>query len=243
MVNIIRTVVCLLFFYLQIVPLHAQQFNYTAVDPDAATDPVTWEVWGIGEDDWRIYETYMRGEGKYHYQHLDPVFVLGMVAKTDEKKNEFAQKYAQQEFARTARLLDFQERYNEEFNTLFGPLNTHKVANTTGFSGSNKSTEAPIFGDRITVFISTECSECAVLFKKLQSTYKTGSGVSIDLFFVGENITDDNIRQWAFNKGILPEDVKHNRITLNHDDRYAAFGSPAIPSAYHVRSDKILGVI
>ncbi len=233
----------LIYIGLYACPVYAQKFKYTEVDPAAANDPATWETWGITEEDWRIYEVYMRGEGKYHYQQLDPVFVLGMIAKTESEKDDYAQKYAQQEFERTTRLLDFQERYNEQFNVLFGPLNAHNVDGSEGFTGNARSTEETIFGDRITLFVTTECSECSIQFKRIQSTYKAGSGVSIDLFFVNDDITDDDIREWAYNNGILPEDVKNNHITLNHDDRHASFGSPSIPASYHVRKDKILGVL
>lgn len=223
--------------------VRSQEINYTLVDPDAATDPSTWETWGIGEDDWRLYEKYMKGEGKYHYQHLDPVFVLGMISSTEVKKDEYAAKYAQQEFARTARLIEFDNRYSAKANELFGQLDTNTVGDPSGFSSRDKSDADLVFGDRITMFVDTDCPTCSDYFNRYQSKYTVATGVSIDLFFVGSNITDSSIRKWAFDNGIVPEDVTNNRITLNHDDRYELFGKPEIPSAYHLRDDRVLGAI
>jgi len=234
----------------------AQQLEFTDVNPlspPPATEPSTWEVWGLKEDEWRKYEAYMRGEGKYHYQHLDPVFVMGMITDTEQDKDRYAQLYVQQEFSRTTRLIDFDERYRKQFNSMFGPLKPHKgkgdehvslISQSDALEQRSKRSFKPVeYGDRITVFVGADCKTCANHFHGLLNRFLTVQGVSIDLFFVGQNISDNMIREWAKANGIRPSDVQAGKVTLNHDDRYQSFGNPGIPSSYHVRQETILGKI
>lgn len=223
----------------------ALTINNQLIDTDTL-DPITWTRWGLQETEWKAYQEYMQGEGKFHYEHLDPVFVLGIMAKTPQERKRFADLYASQEYSRNERVISFEREFRESLQGLYGPLRPFDpqfMAAIRGESGAiSKTTQQGVqIGDALTMFVSTDCSQCESALSRALQIRKSKPGMSLDIYFVGESVSDEDIRQWAISHNIPESEVAQQSITLNHDDRYNHFGKPGIPSTWIVRGNSVVG--
>ncbi|MCF6231104.1 MAG: hypothetical protein L3J62_10040 [Gammaproteobacteria bacterium] len=206
---------------------------------------VTAERWGLTLSQWQHYETYMEEEGRFFYEHLDPVFVSGLIAKTQIERQQIAQLYAEQELERTTRLIAFQDDFTRAMKHLGADQNMLSIDKMRDLFGdqSGAPSEKPRSGDRIALFVSIQCGDrCENVFnshyQRLDKTYP--ANISIDVYFVGKH-SDAQIQGWAKQLDLNPDLVKSGRITLNHDDRYELFGRPLLPAAFLVRGSKVVG--
>ena len=212
-----------------------------------AKDKASAERWGLTLEQWQRYQTYMENGGNYFYSHLDPVFVSGIIAKTDIERRQIAELYARQELERTRRLIAFQDEFTKAMKRMGADHNVLSVAKMREMFGDMESVSAaneqPRSGDRIVLFVSSSCgsrckSEFRYHYKKLGKQYP--AGVALDVYFVGKH-TDTQIQSWARGLKINPGLVKSGRVTLNHDDRYRSFGEPPLPAAFLVRGREVVG--
>lgn len=65
------------------------------------------KAWGISQREYKSYSEYMGTTGKYFYQNLDPLMVLGFIAKTPLEKQQLAERQLLAERARFKAELDF----------------------------------------------------------------------------------------------------------------------------------------
>ena len=212
-----------------------------------ARDKASAERWGLSLEQWQRYETYMEQEGRYFYDHLDPVFVAGLIAETDIERRQLAELYARQELERTRRLIAFQDDFTRAMKRLGADrmiLSVAKMKELFGDSGKALAMdEQPKPGDRIALFVSSACgSRCEGVFsyhyRKLSKDYP--ANVSLDVYFVGKH-TNAQIQGWARRLKIDRKLVQSGKVTLNHDDRYKDFGEPPLPAAFLVRGRQVVG--
>lgn len=69
----------------------AQNVTYVKIGADTAKKMQ--KHYQLTDDEMKRYQDYMEVEGYSRYQHLDPVMVLGIIAKTQEDRYRFAKKY------------------------------------------------------------------------------------------------------------------------------------------------------
>ncbi len=210
-------------------------------------DKASAKRWGLTLEQWQRYQTYMENGGHFFYEHLDPVFVSGLIAETDIERRQLAELYASQEMERTRRLVAFQDEFTKAMKRLGADQMMLSVAKMRALFGDQDNTltkdEQLRSGDRIALFLSVECgSRCENVFrnhyKGLGKRYPTN--VALDVYFVGEH-TDAQIQDWARRLGVNRKLVQSGRVTLNHDDRYQLFGKPPLPAAFLVRGREVVG--
>jgi len=238
------SVTFLLLMFSSIQPVHSADVERLNID-QTNIDPVTWQRWGLDKTEWDKYTTYMEGEGKYHFEHLDPVFVMGILSTAEKDRKRYAELFATQEHSRNDRLIKFERQFRESFRELYGPLKPFSedfMASAHGVPLNQASHPTSVkFGDRLTLFVNLGCQACSDAFDTAQDHRKNNAGTSIDIYFVGNDVTDEQIQLWAVENQIDPIDVADKVITLNHDDRYEHFGQPAIPSTWIVRGSSVVG--
>jgi integrating conjugative element protein (TIGR03759 family) len=201
---------------------------------------------GLTSTDWARYEEVMKGEGRYHWSHLDPVWVLAIDAQSDAERDRYASLAAEQEYERNRKLFLFKDAYVEAFQSKYAHIpimdlqaleekfkKRQMKASIDGPGQSLLDIAQPINteGDRMVLFMATNgCPACDGAFMKLMQ--QQTPGVTLDLHFIGD--TKSNITTWAKRMGIDPADIKEGRITLNNKtDMYAQYGSPNLPAAYY----------
>lgn len=203
------------------------------------------EHWSLTEDQWKRYTTYMEMEGRYFYQHLDPVFVSGLIAETEAERQRLAERYAEQEFERNKRLIAFNDAFESAFNRKYGhldKLSVEKYYQKYG-GGELQPIASPIqAGDHIAVFVKRDCTRCDAAISKHYAALKHHpEGVKLDIFFV-DSPSDVDIQRWARQLNIGIDTVRQRTVTLNRDTaRYQEYGSPELPTVYLLRNREVIG--
>ncbi len=108
---IIQCAALLLSFLLLPFPLTviAAEENTTlkrSVSVDSKTNAKRWKVL---TNEWRRYEEVMAGEGRYNWQNVDPIIVLGIYAETPSQRDRCAERVAIQEYEMNKRFLEFND--------------------------------------------------------------------------------------------------------------------------------------
>lgn len=175
----------------------------------------------LSAEEWLEYEEHMKGTLGKRNQNLDPVWVLGMKAKTPEQRRKYAELAAVQEKNYVEEVLAFQRSFTEANKRLFGDgLVMLQGMSDKGKSSIvlNKNPGKLLAGDRILFFTKARaCAECDEYFNKVVSNLKKLKGLGLDIYFLDSTDNNDLVQAWAREKGILAADVKAKNITLNHD--------------------------
>lgn len=79
--------------------------EHTALGP--ASDPDLAAHWGLTLPEVQRYRTFMTVEGRYFYNHLDPVMVLGLIETDPTQRARYAEKYLLAERNRIAQQTSF----------------------------------------------------------------------------------------------------------------------------------------
>lgn len=132
--------------------------------------------------------------------------MLGIHARDEKERVDYARRWAKLMQEDTARILAFQKAFDEAYAALTppGPL-------------AGKAEAAPVrAGDRLFLFVRLDdCARCDSWLSEAQAM-RTASGVALDIYVVGQ-ASDDAIRAWAQSHRIDPALVRDRRLTLNHD--------------------------
>ncbi|MBS9781389.1 MAG: hypothetical protein KGV56_02735 [Gammaproteobacteria bacterium] len=82
---------------------YAEKVTYTTYNNKKAFI----QHWKLTEEELKRYDTFMDVEGKYRYPNLTPLEVLGIAAETDEQRQYYAKKAAQNERDQVKKQLKF----------------------------------------------------------------------------------------------------------------------------------------
>jgi integrating conjugative element protein (TIGR03759 family) len=171
------------------------------------------EQWGLEETEWQRYHTLLRGiRGSLSPATLSPLEVLGIHARDDKERADYAKRWARLLWEDTERILAFQRAYDQAFadldpsRTLFDPARRPAAQRP-------RAEVQP--GDRLLLFIRIQdCPECEDWLAGTLAAQ--GRGVQLDIYAVG-GTSDADLRAWAGRHRIDPAAVRARRITLNHE--------------------------
>ena len=184
---------------------HSQLHDSTVANADTLA-----REWGLKTDEYARYQTLMQGPLGVYSPGLDPLTVLGIEAKTDEERRRYAELQVEAEGRRIAKLLAYQQAYDEAWKRL------HPALLPVALTG-NQPTMSPVVAQpesgRLTVFVKAACPPCVQKVKTLQR-----QGARFDVYMIDSQQDDGRIRQWAAQAGIDPARVRSRSITLNHDN-------------------------
>lgn len=166
------------------------------------------EEWGLAETEWQRYQTLLQGiRGSISPATLSPLEVLGIHARDDKERADYAQRWAKLMQEDAIRIFAFQKAFDEAYAALNPPAL---------LSGANTGPARVQVGDRLLLFVRLDdCPRCAARLSEALALQRTANG-ALDIYVIGE-ATDDAIRTWAQSHRIDPAAVRDRRLTLNHD--------------------------
>lgn len=175
--------------------------------------------WGLNAEEWARYRQLMRGPLGVYSPNLDPLTALGIEARSDEERRRYAELQVQAEARRVEKMLAYQRAYDEAWKRLYPtlqPVSSPAPRRPDLIARLRMSGER----DRVAVFVKDRCPPCDERVRQLQA-----EGQSFDVYVVGTQGDDAQVRQWAARAGVDPEKVRARAITLNHDaGRWQAIG-------------------
>jgi len=169
------------------------------------------QEWGLSEAEWQRYHTLSQGiRGSISPANLSPLEVLGIHARDDQERRDYAKRWAKVMQEDIARVLAFQMAYDEAFAAL---------SPSTPWPATGRLPRGPDgaeAGDRLLLFVRLDdCPRCERHTADALALQRA-SGAKLDIYVVGGG-TDDAIRSWAKLLNIDPAAVRDRRLTLNHD--------------------------
>jgi integrating conjugative element protein (TIGR03759 family) len=169
-------------------------------------------AWGLTEEDLTRYRSVMRGPEKLWYRTLDPVWVLGITAKTHAERLRYARLARDREQRRVHRELAFQRAYDLAWKEQgVAPIDLTKLAQRQQ-PAIQTALRSPL-PSRQALFVDIACHTCAQPVRRMLQATQSGGW---DVYVTGAE-DDDAIRRWARDVGIEPERVRSRAVTLNHD--------------------------
>lgn len=180
--------------------------------------------WGLTLEEWNRYTELMNGERGMWSPNLDPLTALGVEARTEEEQIKYARLLAKKYYERVSKEIDFDKVYRREFEKLY--------PNELPFDVEPHISQSV---GRVIYFTRFDnCESCKNDLSKILSY--ANNQTPVDIYIVGQNISDNDIRKWATDNHIDPIKVSKKLITLNHDKGYwfqYSFGK--MPAAYQVK--------
>ena len=186
------------------------------------------QLWRIDESEYRRYLELMQGPlGKWS-PDIDPLLALGMFADSPQQEQRYAELYAQQEFDLTERTLRFQQTYRDAFNRLYpdvgildqrllAPYFNYQQQQDDARSAKRLAQKRFVDGDRLLVFMSPSCDQCASTVSHLMSLLSGINNGGVDIYVL-EAQSDDDVRHWASTHNIQHDWLDEQRLTLNRDE-------------------------
>lgn len=182
--------------------------------------------WGLTLEEWHRYTELMKGERGMWSPNLDPLTTLGIEARTTEEREKYARMLAKKYYERVSKELDFDKVYRQEFEKLYPNEFPFEVE-----PHISQSVGRVIYFTRF-----DNCDSCKSDLGKILSY--ANNQTPVDIYIVGQNISDNDIRKWASDNNIDPIKVSKRLITLNHDKGYwFKYSLGKMPAAYQVKQD------
>lgn len=183
-------------------------------DPFSSQNRFSREEWRLSETEWRRYETLMRGiRGSVSPGTLPPIEVLGIHARDEAERREYARRWAQMMKEDAERILAFQRAYDEawvQLNPAATVIDTSKVdALKTIRHESHLQT-----GDRLLFF--TRLDDCTACRSALEAVKQAAAKaeIQLDIYFV-DTPNDTAIRDWIGRQGFDAARIRKGCITFN----------------------------
>lgn len=174
--------------------------------------------WGLSQDDYERYQSLMNGPRGIQSPGLDPLSTLGIEARSQAERRQYAEKWVKEEFARTQKELDFQREVNAAWKRLYPETLAVNMGNAAGIAHDT--------GGRLALFVkSAGCEQCDARLAAVLADNR-----AVDIYLVDSQGDDGKLRGWAKDHHIPLDRVRSRQITLNHDGgRWMRFGNGIMP--------------
>lgn len=184
--------------------------------------------WGLDTVEYQTYLDLMAGPlGKWN-PTIDPLMALGMFADTEASEKHWAQRYAQQEFELTERVLKFQSVYREAFQRLYpdvglfdqrllAPYHTHQQQSYQSSQRKRLAQRRFMAGDRLMMFARRSCEDCRSMVRQLMGLLSGVNDSGVDIYLRG--VSDDAaVSEWVNTHQIQGKWLKDAKLTVNRDE-------------------------
>ncbi|MFZ4214800.1 TIGR03759 family integrating conjugative element protein [Pantoea endophytica] len=174
--------------------------------------------WGLSQDDYQRYQSLMNGPRGIQSPGLDPLSTLGIEARSQAERRQYAEKWVKEEFARTQKELDFQREVTAAWKRLYPETLAVNMGNAAGIAHDT--------GGRLALFVkSAGCGQCDARLAAVLADNRP-----VDIYLVDSQGDDGKLRGWATDHHIPLDRVRSRQITLNHDGgRWMRFGNGIMP--------------
>lgn len=211
-------------------------------------DQLQSDAWKMTKAEWLEYKKLMAyGPNAAYYRNkpeLNPLVVMGINAKSDSERRDFAQRGIALERERLTREIAFDEAWNGYIKELTPnhPIWMSEKARRSYFkkqagmtTGKGASVLPGVTDTRVVVYVDP--GKCDSSCRSFIAGYagKASSLVRLDIFAVGKH-SDDELISFARKVGVTEARLDARAATLNHDNgSYAGINpAPGLPVAYRV---------
>jgi len=204
----------------------------------SASDIERARAWSLNETEWQRYKHLMQGiRGSVSPATLSPIEVLGIHARDEAERRQFAERWAIAMHEDAERILRFQRAYDEAAERLFPG---QALINTRVLFGDTPRVDELRNSDRIILRVALDCPSCDAVVARALARIEDAAGIDIYIVGAGES-QQAAIRTWAIARGIKPDWVRSRRVTLNIDDTDPdnARQSEPPPTLYVRRGERI----
>ena len=182
-------------------------------------------VWGIDTTAEKRYLLLMRNKSGVYFKnrHLTPVEILGINARNDQERRQYAQLSAKQEMQKIAKIFAFSQAQHTASVELQKQLNL-PLLQPFDYSKYSPYNYKPInlqVNDKLFLFIKLGNSVRPVI-SSLMTSIKNNPTIHLNIYFTeqkNQKITQDQIFKWAQAQAIPPQMVNDKLITLNIADK------------------------
>lgn len=178
-------------------------------------------VWGLSEAQEQRYVALMQNKSGHYYDphSMTPVEVLGANARTDAERVIYATMAAHDEFQHLGKYLAFLAAYHDAAVTYQKQLNLPVVLpfNVEKYSPYNYQPVNLHENDKLLLLTSPN-EEVRPIVSSLMARIGKDHSIVLNVYFMGQNISDSAIQNWARHQNIPPEMVRSGNITLNHEN-------------------------
>lgn len=182
--------------------------------------------WGLSPEAMQRYRDLMAGPRGIQSPGLDPISTLGIEARSDAERREYADKWVRAEFARTEKELRFQREVNAAWQRLYPQVLPVNMGNAAGIAHDT--------GGRLALFVrAKDCTQCDARLSAVLADQRP-----VDIYLVDSRGDDGALRQWAKDHHIPVERVRLHDVTLNHDGGlWMRVGNGLMPVVLQQESD------
>lgn len=109
----------------------AEKIKVTAKE-SVKIEKTAYQAWGLSIEEWKYYQSLMKGPSKKWYKKLDPIEVLGINARNSSEQKKYAQLVVKRTHDRVERELAFQRAIDDAWKQLYPelkPIKNIKVLN------------------------------------------------------------------------------------------------------------------
>jgi integrating conjugative element protein (TIGR03759 family) len=172
------------------------------------------QAWSLSEQEWRRYTTLMQGpRGSISPATISPIEVLGIHARDEAERRQYAERWARLMREDVDRILAFQRAYDEAGRRLFPG---ERLVDPSRLPGPSAEGDALAPADRVLFFARIGCPRCDAVLARVLARLERVAG--IDIYLAGVASGDEQaVRDWASARGIQAEWVRSRRVTLNFD--------------------------
>jgi integrating conjugative element protein (TIGR03759 family) len=154
---------------------------------------------------------------------ISPIEVLGIHARGDAERRDYAARWAVLMREDVDRILAFQRAYDEAGRSLYPGERLIDLARLPAGPDDDMNLQ---IGDRVLLFTRPDCTACDVLLERILGRLDRIAG--IDVYLSGIAAGDERaVRDWATLRGIEPEWVRTRKVTLNFEAGALAQLAPA----------------
>src|SRR5699024_8548570 len=147
--------------------------------------------WHLSVDEWQRYKKLKQGFDGYLSDHLDPITLLGINARSTEERQRYARDLARLMHDHTERVLAFQKAYDKAFKSLYPneqPVDTQSLGGALS-QGQKAAQKLGLETARKAVVVrASDCEACQKAVQRLAAAH-----TPMDIFVIGAK-TDDDIR-------------------------------------------------
>ncbi|MEA1890171.1 MAG: TIGR03759 family integrating conjugative element protein [Pseudomonadota bacterium] len=206
------------------------------------SDRIRADLWNLSDVEWHRYKLLMQGiRGSISPATISPIEVLGIHARDDAERQQYAESWAQAMREDVRRILVFQRAYNTAAKQLYP---NDPVIDVSRLPVKPVKLNALTSADRLLFFTRTECPACDFMMGKLLKRLDDISGIDVYLMDVGPG-NDTEVRAWAAKQKIDHLWVKSRRVTLNYDGgtlEKLSKGQGEVPYILRRRDEKLMQI-
>ena len=216
-----------------------QTTSSTAAIDLSEIDMARARVWDLSVTEWRRYQQLMQGiRGSISPSTISPIEVLGIHARDEAERQQYAEAWARAMREDVDRILSFQLAYDSAVKRLYP---NEPLIDINRLPGKSAETSALRSTDRLLFFVRPACPVCDLLIDNLLQRIDEVSGIDVYLTELAPG-DDAAVRDWASRHRIESEWVRSRRVTLNHDGgalKKLTNGQGEVPYLLRRRGDEL----